>query len=219
MEPRIVTVTYDRAQQTFVTKDPECPLLDTSEEAHAVAMEMLIPVFSTRNTTDPIYINVEEDTIFLDTGRFGDPGRVLLDWYENLAIEEFRKVERLDIGIYSDRLDLTTNCAETFGNTFLLDQAKKGLRLTQVRLVMHRSSGCAKDSHGGQIQMVRLSDKCRVKCGDRRFDAIMKVNTEILDVARGYWGSEHNETYMEGVEGPLKLETHQKFCTLHDVEG
>ncbi len=101
--PRTVSVSYDPLHKNFFSKDGRHPLLKISREAYYAALEVLIPVLTTQVDSDPIYINAEQDTIFLDPGKYGDSGRILADWHATLRVEDFRKVERLDIGTYAER--------------------------------------------------------------------------------------------------------------------
>ncbi|KAL2065515.1 hypothetical protein VTL71DRAFT_3185 [Oculimacula yallundae] len=214
---RVVVLHYDAKNKEFFTEEPNIALLSVSKEARECALQIVLPSFSSPDSSRIMYTDVEQDKIFLDAGRDGDLRRAILQWHGNITPQHFRKIERLDIGIYENRKESTLACITILGKTFLLDQANMGVRFTQVRFLAHTPFSCDLKRHTAQMFTVDCEDQVTVCWEDDIVNKVREVNESMLEIARSCWGLDGNETYAEGVEGPIRLEFENGFCGLQGV--
>ena len=73
-----MVLVYDLKNRKFATHEPNISLLAVSEEARETALQIVPPSFNTVGSSRIIYIDVEQDKIFLGPGRYGDLGQILL---------------------------------------------------------------------------------------------------------------------------------------------
>ncbi|KAH9211476.1 hypothetical protein DL95DRAFT_412091 [Leptodontidium sp. 2 PMI_412] len=179
---RVVVLHYDTKNSNFVTEEPNIALLSVSKEARKAALKLVLPAFSANYSSRVIYIDVEQDKFFLDPGRYGDLGRMLIQWHGTLIPQHSRRIERLDIGLYENRNQSAMNCVKTLGETFLLDQATLGLPFTQVRLLAHTPFRCNFERHTSRMFTVDCEDQATIAWEEDLAAKIKEVNDSMLEI-------------------------------------
>lgn len=99
-----------------------------------------------------------------------------------LIPQHFRRIERLDIGLYENRNQSAMNCVKTLGETFLLDQATLGLPFTQVRLLAHTPFRCNFERHTSRMFTVDCEDQATIAWEEDLAAKIKEVNDSMLEI-------------------------------------